>query len=100
MASYIQYPKKGNIPYGRGIAPGRGTVFSSTGTPRACSRRCPGIDGLLGGGEFHLVRQGINHVKVVVERDARTMAKAYAGVSVCPYETIPIAPAATSAPPG
>ena len=31
---------------------------------------------------MYLVRQGINHVKVVVERGARTMAKAYAGMDV------------------
>ena len=48
-------------------------------------RRWPGIEGLLGGGKLHLVRQGINHVKVVVERGARTEAKAYAGMEVRPY---------------
>ena len=48
-------------------------------------RRWPGVEGLLGGGELHLVRQGINHVKVVVERGARTEAKAYAGMEVRPY---------------
>ena len=39
---------------------------------------------LLGGAIF-LVRQGINHVKVVVERGARTTAKAYAAMAVDPY---------------
>ena len=48
-------------------------------------RRWPGVEGLLGGGKLHLVRQGINHVKVVVERGARTEAKAYAGMEVRPY---------------
>ena len=48
-------------------------------------RRWPGVEGLIGGGELHLVRQGINHVKVVVERGARTEAKAYAGMEVRPY---------------
>ena len=49
-------------------------------------RRWPGVEGMLGGGEVHRVRQGINHVKVVVERGARTVAKAYAGMSVGPFE--------------
>ena len=48
-------------------------------------RRWPGIDMLFGDGEAHLVRQGINHVKVVVERGARTEAKAYVGMEVRPY---------------
>ena len=48
-------------------------------------RRWPGTERLIGGGRIHLVRQGINHVKVVVERGARTVAKAYAGMSVRPY---------------
>ena len=48
-------------------------------------RRWPGIEGLLGGGKLHLVHQGINHVKVVVERDARTEAKAYVGMEIRPY---------------
>ena len=47
-------------------------------------RRWPGTERLIGGGEMYLVRQGINHVKVVVERGARTMAKAYAGMDVRP----------------
>ena len=50
-------------------------------------RRWPGVDRLLGGGEAHRVRQGINHVKVVVERGARTVAKAYVGMRVRPCET-------------
>ena len=49
-------------------------------------RRWPGTDGLLAGGKLHLVRQGINHVKVVVERGARTEAKAYVGMEVRPHE--------------
>ena len=48
-------------------------------------RRWPGIERLIGGGKIHCVRQGINHVKVVVERGARTEAKAYAGMEVRPY---------------
>ena len=48
-------------------------------------RRWPGIERLLGGGEMFHVRQGINHVKVVVERGARTVAKAYCGMGVRPY---------------
>ena len=48
-------------------------------------RRWPGIEGLLGGGRIHLVRQGINHVKVVLERGIRTEAKAYVGMEVLPY---------------
>ena len=48
-------------------------------------RRWPGIERLLGGGEMYLVRQGISHVKVAVERGARKVAKAYAGMDVHPY---------------
>ena len=48
-------------------------------------RRWPGTERLLGNGEIHLVRQGINHVKVVIERGARTVAKAYVGMSVRPH---------------
>ena len=47
-------------------------------------RRWPGTERLLGGGEVLLVRQGISHVKVVVERGARTVAKAYVGMAVRP----------------
>ena len=47
-------------------------------------RRWPGTERLLGNAELHLVRQGINHVKVVIERGARTVAKAYVGMSVRP----------------
>ena len=50
-------------------------------------RRWPGVDRLLGDGEVHRVRQGINHFKVVVERGARTVAKAYVGMGVRPCET-------------
>ena len=49
-------------------------------------RRWPGIERLLGGGGTYLVRQGTSHVKVVVERGARTVAKAYAGMDVRPYD--------------
>ena len=48
-------------------------------------RRWPGAERLFGDGEVHLVRRGINHVKVVVERGARTEAKAYVGMDVRPY---------------
>ena len=48
-------------------------------------RRWPGTERLLGGGKIHHVRQGINHVKVVVEPGARTEAKAYVGMSVRPH---------------
>ena len=57
-------------------------------------RRWPGIERLLGGGEMYLVRQGISHVKVVVERGARTVAKAYAGVDVHPHRPSPRPPPA------
>ena len=48
-------------------------------------RRWPGAERLFGDGEVHLVRRGINHVKLVVERGARTEAKAYVGMDVRPY---------------
>ena len=48
-------------------------------------RRWPGFERLLGDGEMCRVRQGINHVKVVVERGARTVAKGYVGMGVRPY---------------
>ena len=48
-------------------------------------RRWPGVERLLGGGEMHFVRQGINHVKLVLEPGARVAAKAYAGMDVRPY---------------
>ena len=35
---------------------------------------------------MYLVRQGISHVKVAVERGARKVAKAYAGMDVHPYD--------------
>ena len=50
-------------------------------------RRWPSIERLLGDGEMYVVRQGINHVKVVIERGARTVAKAYVGMSVLPYRS-------------
>ena len=49
-------------------------------------RRWPGVERLIGGGGIRPVRQGVNHVKVVVERGARTVAKGYAGMWVGPYE--------------
>ena len=37
------------------------------------------------GGAIFLVRQGVNHVKVVIERGAPTTAKAYGAMAVHPY---------------
>ena len=54
-------------------------------SPAEGLRRWPGTEMLFGDGEVHHVRQGINHVKVVVERGARTEAKAYVGMEVHPY---------------
>ena len=48
-------------------------------------RRWPRGERLLGDGEVFHVRQGINHVKVVLEQGARTVAKAYGGMQVIPY---------------
>ena len=48
-------------------------------------RRWPGTERLLGGEAIYVVRQGISYFKVVVERGARTAAKAYTGMSVLPY---------------
>ena len=48
-------------------------------------RRWPRGERLLGGGEVFHVRQGVNHVKVVLEAGARTVAKAYGGMQVIPY---------------
>ena len=48
-------------------------------------RRWPGVERLLGGGEAHFVRQGIDHVKLVVAPGARIAAKAYAGMDVRTY---------------
>lgn len=48
-------------------------------------RRWPGVERLLGDGKIYIVRQGISYFKVVVERGARTAAKAYTGMSVLPY---------------
>ena len=48
-------------------------------------RRWPGVERLFGEGAIYVVRQGISYFKVVVERGARTAAKAYAGMSVLPY---------------
>ena len=52
-------------------------------------RRWPGAERLLGEGAIYIVRQGISHFKVVVERGARTAAKAYAGMSVLPHRQGP-----------
>ena len=49
-------------------------------------RRWPGAERLIGEGRVRLVRQGVNHVKVVVEQGARTAAKGYAGMWAGPYE--------------
>ena len=48
-------------------------------------RRWPGVEWLVGREGMHRVRQGVNHVKVVVDRRAPTAAKAYAGMSIRPY---------------
>ena len=40
---------------------------------------------LLGGGEIYRIRQGINHIKLVIEQGAPTVAKAYVGVDIQPY---------------
>ena len=48
-------------------------------------RRWPGVEQMLGEGKMQIVRQGISYFKVVVERGARTVAKAYTGMSVLPY---------------
>ena len=61
-------------------------------------RRWPGAERLLGGGEMYFVRQGINHVKVVLERGARTAAKAYCGMDVRPYGPKPRPAPARDAP--
>ena len=47
-------------------------------------RRWPGVEWLVGREGMHRIRQGINHVKVVVDRRAPTVAKAYAGMSIRP----------------
>ena len=52
-------------------------------------RRWPGAERLLGEEAIYIVRQGISYFKVVVERSARTAAKAYAGMSVLPYRPEP-----------
>ncbi len=50
-------------------------------------RSWPGTEGLLDDGGMRVVRQGINHVKVVIGPDAPTSAKAYAGMGVYPYRS-------------
>ena len=57
-------------------------------------RRWPRTERLLGGGEVYHVRQAINHVKVVVRKGARTVAKAYAAMDVIPYGSQLRSPAA------
>ena len=52
-------------------------------------RRWPGAERLLGEEAIYIVRQGISYFKVVVERGARTAAKAYTGMSVLPYRPEP-----------
>ena len=48
-------------------------------------RRWPGTERLLTDrGEVHLVRQGINHVKVVIDGTAPATVKAYAGMDLRP----------------
>ena len=49
-------------------------------------RNWPRSERLLGD-QIFLVRQGINHVKVVIERGAPTLAKAYAAMAVRPYRS-------------
>ena len=61
-------------------------------------RRWPGTERLLGGEGMYSVRQGINHVKVVLERGARTVAKAYGGMDVRPYGPKPRPAPARDAP--
>ena len=63
-------------------------------------RRWPGVDRLLGGGRIHRVRQGINHFKIVIERGARTVAKAYVGMGVRPCEAEPRPPRCARGAPG
>ena len=48
-------------------------------------RRMPRTERMFGGGDVYEVRSGINHVKVVLERGARTVAKAYAGMAIVPF---------------
>ena len=48
-------------------------------------RDWPRSERLFGAEGISVVRQGINHVKIVVERDAAPVAKAYAGMAVRPY---------------
>lgn len=48
-------------------------------------RRWPRSERLLGDGEVFHVRQGVNHVKVLLEAGAPTVAKAYGGMQVIPY---------------
>ena len=57
-------------------------------------RRWPRTERLLGGGEVYHVRQAINHVKVVIRKGARTVAKAYAAMDVIPYGSQLRSPAA------
>ena len=47
-------------------------------------RNWPGVDRLFTEAGVFVVRQGINHVKIVVERNAAPVAKAYAGMDARP----------------
>ncbi len=52
-------------------------------------RSWPGTERLLDDAGMHVVRQGINHVKVVIDPHAPTAAKAYAGMDVYPCGSTP-----------
>lgn len=60
-------------------------------------RRWPGAERLLDGGRMRLVRQGIDHVKIVVAPGARIAAKAYVGMDARLYRPPhAVAPSAAS----
>lgn len=61
-------------------------------------RRFPRSERLFGGGEVYEARQGINHLKVVLERGVPTAAKAYAGMVMVPYGSKLSPPATREAP--
>ena len=52
-------------------------------------RSWPGTEWLFDAQGVHVVRRGINHVKVVVGPDTPTAAKAYAGMDLYPYGSTP-----------
>lgn len=56
-------------------------------------RRWPGSERLIGPGGMHLVRQGINHVKLTIGPDTPIAAKAYAGMCALSFEPGRRAPA-------